>query len=275
MTAKGSETDMTHDRRIDVAEGTAFVTGDVHGNIYDFDARIEYAKVPGGSCVVIAGDAGIAYGQPHMTLKGSWRHDMERLDHLEQICAYHDVIAIVMRGNHDVRYCRDIRDELFGDFEPMCDENGSYLTLFRAPHLLFASDRGGAYRIGGRDVLMIPGAYSVDKAIRLYNGLPWEAEEQLDSDELARLEEMSRHIPFDAVISHTCPSAWQAKMPDLLIPGLRSVDHTMEMALDRILANVGEISADNAPRWFFGHYHDDREITGTMGRLLYHDVVAL
>lgn len=266
---------MTHDKRTDVAEGTAFVTGDVHGNIYELDRRIERAEIPSGSCIVIAGDAGIAYGRPHMTYLGEWRHDMERLDHLEQVCAYHDVTAIVMRGNHDVRYGRDIRDGLFGDWEPVCDESGSYFALSRAPHLLFASDCGGAYRIGGRDVLMIPGAYSVDKMYRLHNDFPWENEEQLDDSELACLEEMSRSMPFDTVISHTCPHAWHAKMPDLLISGLRGVDHTMELALDKILANVSETSSNNDLKWFFGHYHDDREITGTIGRLLYHDVVAL
>lgn len=266
---------MAHPDPTEVADATAFVTGDVHGNMHELAERLEAARVPQGSAVVLAGDVGIAYGNPHLTRRGTWRHDTERIDHLEAICDEMGLTAIVMRGNHDVRYCRDIRDELFGDFEPVCDENGSYLRTYRAPHVLFASDRGGAYRIGGRDTLLIPGAYSIDKAYRLYNGWPWEAEEQLDNDELARLEGMAQHIPFDVVVSHTCPKSWQDVMPDLLIPGLTGVDHTMERRLDDILAAVLETSPDNHPRWLFGHYHDDREVTGTIGRLLHHDVVRL
>jgi 3-oxoacid CoA-transferase subunit A len=258
-----------------IQKAPVFVTGDIHGNVFDFADRMEQIHIEPGSTVVIAGDVGLNYRKPYKNYLGTYYHDTERLDHLEQICNAYGVITIVMRGNHDIRYCRDIRKGLFGEFEPIRDESGSYLCLQRAPHILFASDHGGAYRIASKDMLLIPGAYSVDKFYRLYNGWPWESEEQLDETERKRLSEMVKQVPFDIVISHTCPKSWQKHMQDLFLPGLKDVDSTMEEWLDRVLEDVERVSADRSPQWFFGHYHADREIPNTIGRMLYHDIVPL
>lgn len=258
-----------------VPENPAYITGDIHGQTSEVSARAYTAHMSAHTSLIIAGDCGIAYGSPHLARDGQWRHETRRLDHLESIAAQLDITVIIMRGNHDVRYGRDIRDGLFGDWASLADENGSYLALHRAPHVLFMSDRGGAYRIGNHDVLAIPGAWSIDKAYRLYNGLPYEREEQLDKDEMSRLLEMARHIPFDTVVSHTCPFSWQSLMRDLLMQGKFSVDNTMEEWLDTVLKTVMETSADNDVKWYFGHYHDDRKLEGTIGRLLYYDTVRL
>src|SRR5699024_633104 len=52
----------------------------------------------------------------------------------------------------------------------------------RFPNLLFAKD-GEIYRLGGKNVMVIGGAYSVDKEYRLQMGYRWFSDEQ-PSDEI-------------------------------------------------------------------------------------------
>lgn len=257
------------------ANNRAFVTGDIHANIYDLETRLEEANVSEGDTIIIAGDVGLVYGKPYLGRSGTWQQPTDRIDNLEYVCEDFGVHCAVIRGNHDTRYIRDMREGMLGDFSHVCNENGSWYLLYRAPHVLFASDRGGAYHIAGKDVLVIPGAWSIDGAWRRYNDVAWEREEQLDPAERARLLGMAKHIPFDAVISHTCPKAWMAKMGDLLLQGYPNIDNTMEAWLDEVLEAVNETSDTNNPKWYFGHFHDDRKIRGTSGRLLYHDMVRL
>ena len=258
-----------------VAKGPACVTGDTHGNLYDIAYRLEKAHQIGATSLLIAGDVGLVYGKPRPDRHGNLRQPTYQIDRLEEACERNDITCIVMRGNHDTRYIRDMREGLLGDYTHLIDEDGSWYALYRAPHVLFASDRGGAYRIGGKDALLIPGAWSIDKAYRLYNGWPWEEEEQLDETERTRITGLASHIPFDAIVSHTCPLSWQAKMGDLLLQGAQNLDNTMELWLDEVLERVSVTSEPNNPVWYFGHYHADRKIEGAIGRLLFDDIVML
>lgn len=254
-----------------------FVTGDVHGRLEDLDARMSRARLKEGDHLIVAGDVGLCYREPSRNwATGKVELETWLVDYAEQMCAERGVTLHVMRGNHDRRYIRDIHARLLAPEDMWVahdsGETVSYVAEDTWPHIVFESDSGGISTICGKHLLLIPGAYSVDKSYRLYNGLPWEAEEELDDGELARIEKVARTHPVDAVISHTCPLTFFDEMSDLLMHGLGHISNRQEKAMDGILEAVRETSGD--VMWYYGHFHADRSI-GEHARLLYHDVVRI
>ena len=123
------------------------------------------------------------------------------------------------------------------------------------PHLLFAKN-GEIYHIDGKKVLVMGGAYSIDKIYRIHNNLRWFPEEQpnqQDKDFCERNLE-THHWKVDAVLSHTCPFKYIPR--ETFIPNIdqNSVDNTTEKWLDKIEDNL------EYNKWFCGHYHTDKVI---------------
>ena len=124
---------------------------------------------------------------------------------------------------------------------------------------------GGEYEINGRSILVIGGAYSVDKWYRLlragYTGeealradpkkCGWFKDEQLTNEEMLRIEEKIEGRHFNHILAHTCPFSWEPTY--LFLRGLdqSTVDNTMERWLEDI---VEHCSWDN---YWFGHFHGD------------------
>ena len=106
--------------------------------------------------------------------------------------------------------------------------------------------------INGYKVLVIGGAYSVDKFYRLEKGWTWFENEQLTAKEMAHIEQKHSGKTFDFILSHTCPISWQPR--DLFLDGIdqNEVDTSMEVWMEsfknKIVFNT----------WLFGHYHIDR-----------------
>lgn len=242
----------------------SYVTGDIHGSGYELSRRIESVGYDGihDGLVIIAGDVGIKYG--------TYRSD----DVLDVMDCYPDITFLVMRGNHDTRYCRDMLDDTFGvDPKAITYCGGKAMVDSAHPNVMYVPDGGEIYEIAGMSVLMIPGAFSVDADCRREFRLPYEAGEQLTTDEMNDLVNISAHHSVDVVISHTCPYSWLPLISDLFMDGVdqSSADKGMERFLDVILDNVLPGCSD----WYFGHYHDDRDIPGTIGHMLLRDIVAL
>ena len=72
------------------------------------------------------------------------------------------------------------------------------------PNLIFAKD-GEVYNIDGKSVLVIGGAYSVDKEYRIMYGHKWFKNEQLSVKEINDILEKVKGKHFDIVLTHTCP----------------------------------------------------------------------
>lgn len=246
-----------------------YVTGDTHGNGYDLADRMVKAGMKPSDTIIIAGDAGIAYG--------SWKSDtMPRTAE-----ARSDIGIIIMRGNHDARYWRDAT-RYDGNLRPgwhltRPDRHGSRLLYDeRYPNVLYVRDDGGLYDIDGTSVLFIPGAYSVDQQWRIANWQPYEEEEQLTTSEMERLTAIAEGTDERiTVVSHTCPHAWEDEVSVTFASSVdqASVDKTMERWMDGIWDAV----RDRCDGWYFGHYHADMGIeqTGGIARMLYHDVVRI
>lgn len=133
------------------------------------------------------------------------------------------------------------------------------------PNILFAKD-GEIYNFNGKSVIVIGGAYSVDKYYRLNNGLMWFDTEQPDDEIKAYVESKldKANWSIDIVLSHTVPI--EAEPVWNFIPGIdqTTVDKSTEQWLQRIYDNL-----DLREGWYAGHYHCEAEENGI--RILFED----
>lgn len=246
---------------------SVILTGDIHGEAFALESRLLDGDgkplVGEGDTLVCLGDVGLLYGE---YLMGDLRRLMTRLP-----C---DVV--VMRGNHDARYCRDMRSGAFAHGRVLerswC--GGTVLYDRKCPNILYVPDEGGLFTIEGRSCLFVPGAFSVDGEWRRSRGYPWEPEEQLTDSEMDALLVLARENRIDYVLSHTCPLSWEPHLCDLFLQVVDQarVDHAMERWMDGLL----DVVAPTLRGWYFGHYHADRPIPARVpARMLFRDLVTL
>lgn len=104
------------------------------------------------------------------------------------------------------------------------------------------------------DVLVIPGAFSIDKMHRILNGWSWFPEEQLSPKERQIGIDLCEKYAyrFDIVLSHTCPICFEPT--DLFFPCIdqSKVDKTMEKYMGQLECKM------SYDFWLWGHYHEDR-----------------
>lgn len=241
-----------------------FVTGDVHGVAGDLDDRMyELTDKLGRSLdrddtVFLLGDVGLRYG----AVESPYMHTVMR---------DYGATFVVMRGNHDIRYCRDFRDGMYGNgFHEVDWRGGRVLVDDLEDNVLYVPDTGALFPNDGHPFLVIPGAFSVDGYYRQRMFMPYEREEQLTVAEMDDVIGLSEKGSVEHVFSHTCPHSWLPLIEDLFLDGIDqgSVDKSMEKMMDAVLENVGE----GLRGWWFGHYHDDRDLPGTVGHMLRYDV---
>lgn len=238
-----------------------YAVGDIHGNV-DNANRVVGPLVPSlttSDTLVLLGDVGIAYGDH---VHGSLRKYLARLP-----CR-----VLVMRGNHDTRYWRDMQfGTLSSGHTETVDWSGSvFMRDSRFPNTLYVHDDGDLVTIEGHPCLCIPGAWSIDGDYRRMMGYPWEPEEQLTATERNRLLGLAETNTIEFIFSHTCPFDWMSTyLGDRLIPTevMPVTDCTMELWMDDVLDTCASLKD-----WYFGHFHDDRDVAFGLGHLLYQHV---
>lgn len=229
------------------------ITGDTHGQILPRLSLINAGKYAASqTALIILGDAGINFylNKTDINLKRNIQNTGFTL--------------YCVRGNHEER------PENLGYIEHWYDENVKGYVMYEPdyPNIKYFED-GNAYEICGKSVLVIGGAYSVDKWYRLNRAgvtskldkdylnprkTGWFPDEQLLNWEMTMIEQEHFGKHYDIIFTHTCPISWEPT--DLFLPGLdqSSVDKTMELWLDEVKQKV------DWNIWLFGHYHDDRLI---------------
>lgn len=216
-----------------------FITGDTHGQN---ETRLKNIKanypdcLPEETAVIILGDVGFQYYKN----KKDWKNK-----HYASKLGY---TLYCVRGNHEDRIenseaAHRIYDEDIDGFVWIEDE---------FPNIKYFDDDISECTINGKSVLVIPGAYSVDKWYRLQNNWQWFSQEQLTDEEKGFGAWFCKGKTYDFVLSHTCPLSWQPTDLFLGCIDQSTVDNSMEVWMEEIKDTF------NWGIWVFGHYHADR-----------------
>ena len=225
-----------------------YLTGDTHGNFTRIDNLCRKMHTTKDDIMVIMGDAGINF-------RGSL-YDV----HVKKALQKLPITLFCIHGNHEMR------PSAIDTYKEITWNGGIVYREDKYPDLIFAKD-GEIYNLEGTSVIVLGGAYSVDKFYRLERGIPWWADEQ-PSDEIKayaekRLEETGWCV--DAVFSHTVPLKYMPTEHFLKSIDQSKVDKSTEEWLDKIEEKL------TYRRWYAGHYHCEKSIDKL--RILFNDIV--
>jgi 3-oxoacid CoA-transferase subunit A len=224
-----------------------YITGDCHR---EFNRIIEFCReneTKKDDVMIILGDSGINY----------YLDNRDR--DLKNILSDLDITLFCVHGNHEARPWET------GNYEEVVWNEGLIYVEEEYPNILFAKD-GEIYDFNGKKVIVIGGAYSVDKYDRLNYGMHWFDTEQPDEEIKRYVEEQLEKAEWtvDIVLSHTVPI--EAEPVWAFISGIdeSSVDKSTEKWLQYIYNNL-----DFTSEWYAGHYHVEYEEGGI--RIMYED----
>lgn len=208
-----------------------YITGDTHREF----SRLDEINASKDDMLIILGDAGINY-------------QLDFIDAcIKEGLKKYKIKFFLVRGNHEER------PEKISTYKEKYMFGGRVYVEDDYPHLIFAKD-GEEYNIDGYNVLVIGGAYSVDKELRLLRGMRWFKDEQLSQDEMSVIKDKVKGKHYDFVLTHTCPYKYEPV--DVFLPGIdqSKVDKSMEHFLDEIEDSI------DYDKWYCGHYHIEREV---------------
>lgn len=243
-----------------------FLIGDIHGQIAPIayfyrENRERLALDDCENYLILLGDVGCNY-----SLVG------ERDENFKKDLSKFPFTYICLRGNHEARVT-DVMRRFPKRWKTEEKYGGTVYVEKEYPAIVYLQDIPAIYEFAGYKTLAIPGAYSVDKEIRLARHWQWFENEQLSAEEqqygreliknklhlkaldqrkLLREELVGKEPSVDLVISHTCPIRFEPRDLFLLSIDQTKVDKTMERYLDEIEAKL------DYRRWAWGHYHADR-----------------
>ena len=208
-----------------------YITGDTHR---DF-TRLHNLKGTEEDMLIVLGDAGINYYL-----------NEEDTNYKEYLNSF-KIKLFCIRGNHEER------PENINTYKEVNMFDGKVYIEENYPNLIFAKD-GEVYNIDGLSVLVIGGAYSVDKEYRLMYGHKWFKDEQLSEYEMNNILDKVKGKHFDIVLTHTCPYKYEPKETFKLKLDQSKIDKSMEHFLDKIEESI------SYNKWYCGHYHIEKQI---------------
>ena len=237
-----------------------YIGGDIHGDWRPVRNWVvnELTTPKEESALILLGDVGANYF-------GDYR-DRNFKRALNKI----GIKIYCLRGNHEMR----VKDAIpYSNYKHFFDDNaeGPVYVEDGYENIYYLSDYGDFYRFNGKNCLVVPGAYSVDKYYRLQNGWNWFENEQLNDKERGRILLFAHNINFDYILAHTCPLSWQPYINDLFLNSLdqSTIDKTMEKFLDDLIDDC------SYKHFYFGHFHDDRDIKDVNATMLYKKIIPL
>lgn len=217
-----------------------YVTGDTHG---DTDTLMNGRHIPDGRklCrddkMIVCGDFGFVMHADKFEGRYS---DEWKLDRLEK---EYPCELLFVSGNH----------ENFNRLETCPAEERYGGSVRRIRKNIFLLRRGEVYNIEGKSFFTFGGAYSTDRAFRKENESWWPKELPSPREYSNAVNNLKKYKnSFDYIITHTCPYRLIPMMGKYCDP------HEAELSgfLDWIFTDV------KFSRWFFGHWHTDREFYG-------------
>lgn len=214
-----------------------YITGDKHA---DFREVFDFCYANETTCndiLIVLGDAGINY----------YANELDNT--LKNNLSQYPITFFCIHGNHEERpeNIKTYQAKKFHDGIVYYEEN--------YPNILFAKD-GEIYTFNHQKVLVIGGAYSVDKYFRLAMGYNWYESEQPNEETKNKVKNVLKKLDnkVDIILSHTCPYRYLPR--EMFLEGIdqSKVDNSTEYFLDEI-----EKSTDYK-KWYCGHHHTDKKI---------------
>ena len=208
-----------------------YITGDTHREFY----KLHDVEKNKDSMLIILGDVGINY------------YLDERDKKLKEQLNSYNIKLFCIQGNHEER------PENISTYKEIDMFGGKVFIEEEYPNLIFAKN-GELYDIDNKKVLVIGGAYSVDKNYRIIYGYPWFKDEQLNKEEMDTILNKYKGQYIDIVLSHTCPLKYEPT--EVFMKGIdqSDIDKSMERFLDKIEQSI------NYDKWYCGHYHTEKLI---------------
>ena len=212
-----------------------YITGDTHRDFTRILFLTYQNETTIDDIVIILGDAGINF------------YDKEVDDSLKKQLSQEPITFFCIHGNHEKR------PEAISTYKEKQFKGGLVYYEEAYPNLLFAKD-GEIYNFNNKKILVIGGAYSVDKEYRQTVGYGWWEDEQPNQEIKDRVLETIKknNNKVDIVLSHTCPYKY---LPyEVFLPGIdqSTVDQSTEKFLDDIENTL------NYKKWYCGHYHTEK-----------------
>lgn len=214
-----------------------YITGDTHGQfgrIVDFCERFRTSKE---DVMIILGDAGINFS-------GGIRDRMKK-GLLEDL----PITLFCIHGNHEQR------PQTIDSYREKSWHGGLVYYEEEYPSLLFAKD-GEVFDLDGKQAIVIGGAYSIDKKVRLMYGYGWWPDEQPSEEIKQYVESQLDRLGWkvDVVLSHTTPLKYEPV--EVFLSGIdqSQVDKSTERWLDGIEDKL------KYQKWYCGHYHTEKKI---------------
>ena len=211
-----------------------YLTGDTHGTIEigklsRANLAVERVEPGDGDFVIILGDFGLVFAPDGQSAEECWW--LKWLDEKPWTTLFVD-------GNH----------ENFARLNELPEEEWRGGRVHRVSESVLHLMRGQVFEIDGRSFFTMGGATSHDRQFRK-EGRSWWPEELPSEEELARadaaLDGCGRRV--DYVLTHCAPTLVQGRINPTFLPD----------RLTEYLQHVRDTTAFH--RWYFGHYHVDRE----------------
>lgn len=211
-----------------------YLTGDTHGTIEigklsRANLAVERVEPGEGDFVIILGDFGLVFAPDGQSAEERWW--LKWLDEKPWTTLFVD-------GNH----------ENFARLNALPKEEWRGGRVHRVSESVLHLMRGQIFEIDGRSFFTMGGAASHDRQFRK-EGRSWWPEELPSEEELARadaaLDGCGRRV--DYVLTHCAPTLVQGRINPTFLPD----------RLTEYLQHVRDTTAFH--RWYFGHYHVDRE----------------
>lgn len=215
-----------------------YITGDKHTDFKEVLYFCYVNKTTLDDILIVLGDTGINY------------HANEKDNELKRnLKEYYPITFFCIHGNHEER------PEKIDSYKTKRFHNGFVYYEEEYPNILFAKD-GEVYDFNNHKVLVIGGAYSVDKYFRLVRGYNWYESEQPNDKTKSKVRKVLNNLDnkIDIILSHTCPYKYLPR--EMFLDGIEqsTVDNSTEYFLDEI-----EQTTDYK-KWYCGHYHTNKKI---------------
>ena len=223
-----------------------YITGDKHADFIDVYYFCYKYKTSVKDTLIVLGDAGINYYCNELDIE------------LKESLAEYPITFFCIHGNHEER------PENIKGYKAKKFHNGIVYYEEKYPNILFAKD-GEIYSFNNKKVLVIGGAYSIDKYYRLQNGYRWYESEQPSNETKTKILNIcDKNNKIDVVLSHTCPYKYIPR--EMFISGVdqSKVDTSTEEFLDKIESKL------KYKIWYCGHYHTDKKIDKI--RFMFNDI---